>query len=56
MNQFIDNYKEGKNNKDIALDMVVFLRDWIQGHTCNLDQKYASHLRNQALNPPKPLK
>ncbi len=44
--QFLKGYKE--QNQEVTFDMVVFLRDWVFGHTCGIDQGYGDYLRKHA--------
>lgn len=50
--EFLQAYK--KNDADLGLNMVVFLKEWVHDHTTKMDMQYAQHLlRNtEKLNQP----
>lgn len=53
MSDFIKNYRE--ESQTLMFDMVVFLRNWVFTHTCEIDQAYGRHiLKRQTQVPPLP--
>ncbi|TFH03683.1 MAG: bacteriohemerythrin [Methanosarcina sp.] len=44
MNEFLEEYKAG--NKDLAFDMIYYLKNWIKDHTTKVDMEYAKYLQN----------
>lgn len=42
MGEFIRGYREERQT--LMFDMVVFLRNWVLTHTCEIDQAYGRHI------------
>lgn len=42
VHDFIKKYSE--NNRDLAFDMIVFLRDWVRDHTFGVDIQYGIYM------------
>jgi hemerythrin len=43
MKEFLDDYQAG--NKDLAFDMISYLKNWINDHTTKVDMEYAKYLQ-----------
>jgi len=52
--EFLKGYKEG--DKELGLNMVVFLKDWVRDHTTQLDVQYGEYLLKYATKLTQPHK
>lgn len=44
--EFLKGYKEG--DRDLGLNMMIYLKDWVRDHTIGLDLQYGKYLRMNA--------
>lgn len=49
VDEFLQAYQEGK--EDLGFNMIVFLKDWVNGHTTTMDMQYAAYLAKNAAKP-----
>lgn len=49
--EFLGAYK--KNDEDLGLNMVTFMKEWVRDHTTKMDMQYAEYLLKNTEKPKK---